>query len=834
MPQDTIPQVIPSPEAGHPQPAPILPEHLSSDGPNGGGNNFAPLKPLLALQRGNTKESSSLQDALKERFQHHYRLERKVKDELDSMGFMIANFIMGRHFVRPNPWLTGQWLPYTPQQSPTTKRALNFVRFWTTNQLWKWGLSNPDVIAIMGIDTEEAREAAEAADVIIEHYERKFFKPFITIQEALDGLCWGNYIWDIRYDDSQHSMTALRPLFQPQQVTMPGTGFGTCGECGFSAPAEAFPNPVGPISPCPECGGQALVEGPATAEIPSVVGMEEIPLGDLTAKLRPFAGSSWDLRYRVEDSSWFIGMQRTSLAAVHRLLGNIRLPNAGEGADNVGLNILDKLPWMGESGGGRAAIDNRKRNLYEEPVTVVEYSLSADDIADIVLRQPEETIDGQTIEAGPLLNTFPNGLVAQGLNGLNVITGIFAEHHRDALVSGVWHANPGSGTGQGLNDLIEVQKRFNSDDSVVHDFMRANSTPAMLVRQEALGEQDRAQYLASPRTNIPINSQNLPENLKLEDIVRPAFTPQNVPGTTFQYIYQKLNDFAQLTSHITDFTGGMPGVKNSTATGAQITQANSNALFTPVLQMKGEVRLRIAQIVLALYRRHFPVERYFPLKGRYGRQQGRYLSGANLSTDITLEVVRDSELPRNSYTKREDYTTFLTLLGGVEGYKMARDADPEFVVELERAFNFPMKSETYNQIASLCQQRLQQMKTVAELVPDPTLVVMSINPPLAPEELNQELKAKWFAEWLDDDEGQRANPVLRMAVQLLIQQLFGGAVMQGAQIAAGMGAVAAAGGAMAPAAPGGGEPAPGNKPKPHERVPDVNHPTEKKITGRPE
>ncbi len=821
-------KVTPAPDANDPKPRPpVLPEHSSP--------NYAPLQPLLALQRGNTKAESTVGKALQERFKHHYNIEKKTWDDINLMGSQIANFIEGRQLIRPNPWIPGAWLPYTPANTEANKRALNFTRFYTSNELFKWLLSVPDVVAIQGIDTEQARESADAADTVIEHYERKFFTPFITIQEAMQGLCWGTYIWDIRYDENEHSLTALKPIFAPQQVTMPG--YGTCGDCGFSGPSTAFPNPMGPVSPCPNCGGQAMVETPS-AMIPGLVGTQEIQLGDLTARLRPFPQCRWNMASRIEESSWAMFLQRTSLSNIRRLLGPLRLPQAGAEVSDVGLDIMDKLPWMGQSGGGTASTDNRKRNLYEEPVTVIEYSLSADDIADIIISADEPTLGGQPIAAGPLVQTFPNGLVVQGLNGLSVITGIYAEHHRESTVSGVWHAKAVSGTGQGLNDLIEVQKRFNADDSMVHTYMRANSTPAMLARVEALGEEGREAYLADPHTTIPITAQNLPENMRLEDIVRPAFTPASVPGSTFDYIYNRLNNFAQLTSHITDFSGGLPGVNNDTATGAQITQANSNALFTPVLQIKGEVRMKIASLVLSLYRRHFPIDRYFPLKGRYGRQQGKYLSGANLSTDIRLDVVRDSELPKNSHMQREDYVAFLTIMGGFQGYSAAQQINPELVVDIERAFGFPTKSETFNQIASLCEQRLMQMKTVADMVPNPMAVLMAINPPIAPEELNQDLKAKWFAEWLDDDEGQAANPILRMSVQLLIQQLFAGAVQQGAMIAMAGGAVAAAGGGGPEQEGGGGGNPPksggGDKPpNPHESTPDMNNPMGARITGRP-
>lgn len=801
--------------------------------------NLAPLKPLVQIvQQGNLKAESTLQGALKELFRHHIGLEKKVWEEMYLAGYEVANFIEGRQFLRPNPWSPGTYLSYSPKlQNEATKRTLNLMRFYTTNALWKWQLSNPDIVAIAGIDTEQSREAAKAADAIVEHYERKFFTPTITIKEAMHGLCWGTYIWRIRYDDSIPGVKVSQPVYGEQQATL-GEGYGQCGDCGLEATAQDFiPNEDGTFS-CPECGGEAMVES-AQESIPSVVGEQEIQLGDICAELLPFPECRWNINTRAEDSSWFIHQRRTSATAIRRLLGNVKLPSA-TGSDDFGLDIIEKLAWAGQSGGGQARAENKKVKLHEEPVTVVEYSLGPDDIADIVLKEPEQSVDGQTIPAGPLIATFPDGLTVQGINGLNLITGIYAEHHNKSIVQGVWHSRTTSGVGQGFSDVVEVQKRFNADDSQIHTFLRATGTPAMMFRQEALGDEDRADYIGDPRINIPINMQNIPEGVKLEDVIRPAFQPQSVPSQLFSYVYQKLNDFAQLTSHITDFSGGLPNVNNRTATGAQISQANSNALFTPPLQVKGEVRQKIAKIVVDLYREHFPVTRPFPLKGRFGRLQYLYLNGANISTDISFEVVKDSELPKNQFTKRDDLLAFFGMLQGPQGYAELQAMNPELLLEMERAFNIQMNSETYDQVSSLCQQRLQQMKDIAPLVPIPEMLVMAIQPPIELVEPSHELKAKWWSEWLDEDEGQMSDPALRQAAVILVQQHFEMYTMVQAAMAA-VSAIANPQPEGEPGEEGGGE---GGGPPAKEsggsakKSPDVhkkpNTDPRRKITGRPE
>jgi hypothetical protein len=586
------------------------------------------------------------------------------------------------------------------------------MRFYASNALWKWQLSNPDVVATAGVDTEQAREAAKAADLIIEHYENLFFQPQVTIKEGLQGLCWGTYIWRVRYDDTKHSITALQPVYGDQQVTL-GPGYGQCAECGATGTAADFPPDETGTPTCPQCGGTAQVEN-ATDNVPGIVGQQEVQLGDLTCELLPFPECRWDLNYRAEDSSWFIHQRRTSATAIRRLLGNVVIPGVDRKAP--GLDIWEKLAWAGQSGGGRSFTDFVKSKLYKQPVTIVEFSVGPDDIADIILEAPEQTLSGQTIPAGPLIQTFPKGLTVQGINDLNVITGIWDVHHSAEIVQGVWHSRVSSGAGQGFGDLAEVQKRFIADDSQVHTFLRAVGSPGMLYRQEVLGDMDRAEYLGDPEINIAINGRDLPDGMRLGDVVAPAWQPQSVPGQLFNYTYDRLNDFAQLTSHITDFAGGLPNVNNKTATGAQISQANSNALFTPPLQIKGEVRRKIAKIVLELYRTHFPVDRPFALKGKHGRLQYVYLNGAKLDTDIALQVTKDSEAPRNKFTKREDYNAFFMMMGGAAGYAQISQMFPELTADIESQFNIDLATNTYDHVASLCQQRIQQMQEAEQFV----------------------------------------------------------------------------------------------------------------------
>lgn len=770
------------------------------------GQNWAPVNPLLKLEQNSPNSSNYLHDAIKELFKHHMTLEKNTWDELNSAGQQVKNFIEGKQFLMPNTWIPGQWIAYEIKNDDDRRRALNITQFYTSNCLWKWQLANPNVRVIAGVNTDAAQHAAEAATTIVDHYERRFFRPDVTEQEALMGICFGSYVWRLCYDPAQYSMTAYREIFGTAEVPM-GQGYGACGSCGYSGTADTFQQvsppemnqePMGdsemmappePINLCPECGSEASVEPPPTEQLPTVTGLEPVNLGDFRLDLVPFPALRWDLRYRLDDSPWAIMRERTSRNALQRLFGDVRIPR-GDGNFDHGLDIIEKMAYSGQAQAGYSVKGNERRTLFKDPVTIEEFWCSPSEYAHIKIKQDEPTLSGDTIPANTsLADIFPDGIVITGLNEMNVITGIHVERHCDYMTQGIWYAKHGSGAGRGLQDLVEIQKRFNADDSQIHNYLRSVSSPAMLVIEEVLGEEGTSEYLNTPGENIPVSMTNVPEKWKLQDVVTPAFQPGNVSGQMFEYTYSRLNELAQLAAHVTEFSAGLPGVNNKTATGAKITSANANAIFVPMLQVKGQIRQRVAEMLVKQYPQRFPIERYFPLAGKKGRQAGVWLAGADLSTDLDFEVVRDSELPMNSELKLERYIAFFQMFGGAQGWLAARQMFPEWITNVERIFDVAMEDEEYNQSAHLCSKRIKQMEQGVMIAPDPMILISLIQPPISQFEPEQDKKALILSDWLDE-EGQDAPLPLRMAVELLIQIHIEQAMMQQAALGMAQGMMA--------------------------------------------
>jgi hypothetical protein len=717
--------------------------------------------------------------------------------------------------LMPNPFPGGRaWIPYAVRGRGTDneRRALSIFQYHTSGNLEKWLNSNPDIVVRPGVEADDAREPAEAAKIVVDHYENKFYEARITQAECLEGLTFGSYIWRLRVDPTLKSVTAYRQIFENREVKI-GEGWGKCGECPKEGSAEEFVDRGEGEYGCPSCGGDAVVVPAASEEVPQEVGREKVELGDFRLDLVPFPSCRWDLRFHADESPWLIIRRRTTTAALRQLLGNVRLPEGDGGTD---LDVLDRLANAGQARAGHSSQGHKSR--YKDAATVDEWWASPDEYGDIILLKDAETVSGHTVKASvPLGEQFGGRVCFLGLNRMTTLLGVYAEDHQAHVVQGKWYAKAGTGAGRGLQDLTEVQKVFNSDHQKTHNYLRSVATPAMLVASEVLGEEGKSRYIGTPGENIPVAMSKLAEGVSLDQLVRPAFQATGVPAQFFEFTYNRLGEFAQFASHFLPFTSGMPGVDNKTATGANITQAATNALYTPVLSVKGEVRKLVAEKLIKLYPKHFPVDRYFPLGGKHSKHSGKWLSGANLDTDLVFEVVTDSWLPRNSYTKRQDYASFgqtAQMLAAIPEY-----LTPNRLAELERAFDLEVTSEAKNVAESLCFRRVRQMQQVASLIQDPLMLVGvqpgtqvdpasgqevptgqlvvtgqgAIQPPVSQAEPAHSVKRQWLMEYLDSDDGLEAPPHMRQAIEVLVMLHTQFDTQQASFLAGAAGAVQVAG-----------------------------------------
>jgi hypothetical protein len=795
--------------------------------------NFAPLAPLLQLRdKATPRPGHKVQQAFQERFQHYHRKDADTFREIYSVMQLVACFISGDQILRRNP-VTGGWGVLPVSQSTSNPRSVNYMQFYANMLMAKDLLSNPDILISAGRNKDQCISAARAANAVNKFYEGQWYTADFARRQSLLAITGGTYINRIRFDNTKESNAILTDVFEQKPVEMKGVA--VCLDCGRDGGIDEFQTnqsmaamatraegqtvvgePGGhqpPARQCPQCGGRSVhVENGASQMLPSVTGQQKHSRGDLVCEQMPLFGCRFDLNHRIEDSPWAIYRQRVSMGSVRNVLGNVQLPQGSSTEHDVGLEMVEALAKAGQALYGSSGQTTDRGDQYKESVNFDELWLSPEDYADIVIQADEETLDGGTLPKGKLTDTFPDGLVAVGLNGMAVLLGLHAEKHKDHIVSGAWNKKMLSGVGRGIADTVEVQKRANILDSQRLDYIASAGTPAIGYNKELI-DADKIKYLGSPKANIPFDLTKLPETAKLADAIFQFQPSQGLLGNIGEYIETFLNSGFAYTTGVTEFSSGLPGAAgaNDTATGAQLEQSTADTVNMPIFAEKADVRKRSTQITVKLYTKHFPESRTIQLTGRYGEQQSVDLKGADLDTDLTYQVVKNSEIPTGPYQTRKNLNDMLLMTGGVEGYMMLVEQKPQMAAKIEQAFDVDLETDAFDAVSELCRKRLNQMKSALEGgVEDPLALVGAmldpmtgqtvpapnggaIQPPISQYEPNLKRKAEWFSDFLDTDEGQRSPMVLRQACELLAQGQIAFQTAQDATLAKAQGTVELAG-----------------------------------------
>jgi len=319
-------------------------------------------------------------------------------------------------------------------------------------------------------------------------------------------------------------------------------------------------------------------------------------------------------------------------------------------------------------------------------------------------------------------------------------------------------------------------------------------------------------YLGSLQ-NIPVNLSAL-DGATLQNAVH-QLQPQPPTGQHFSFA-QQLDYFMQKASRVTDFSGGLPGVNNETATGAEIAQATSQSLFGPQLALKADVDRRGAEILLRLFRDHTYQETFVHLAGKRGEVKGQWFSEADIDGDLFAEVVPESYLPQTNLERRQRWRALLMDVGGLPGLKMAIDQMPSLIEQLSELYDVDLGSDDFSNVVEVAQLRIRQMEEAlpmlaqmatslpptqttadpmtGEMIETPVdpmaemgqMLLQVFTPPIEVEELGHQASINYLRDWLTTDAGIAADPMLRSGVKAMIAAHLQGMMME-AQIGGALG-----------------------------------------------
>jgi hypothetical protein len=409
-------------------------------------------------------------------------------------------------------------------------------------------------------------------------------------------------------------------------------------------------------------------------------------------------------------------------------------------------------------------------------------------VCHIKLGQDTETLSGDVLPKDARLSDFipPEGATILAVNDGGLIIGLYTgTHHSIEMSSGVYHMRFESGIGRGSEDTVEVQKRFNRNDAQITRYGESTATPARMYVAGAV-KRAHVKKIGHPMAAIPVNRQ-IAEAMGTTELIK-TLQPGQIGPQFFQYTYDILNQYRQLTSHSTDFTNAFPGVDNATATGARLAKSNAESVFSPALQLKGMVRIRTAANTLKLRsgQQFEGLKQYFSFgQTENKRQVGRHVSTEEIDPNVSFTVVRDSEQPKTMYDRQIDFVNMMNVAGTAGGYQVLKQTDPKMAEALLKAFDIDLDDQSYTTMVDICETRLDQALELQERfqffqqvsmmqgmpLPEvpPESVLVGLEPSIATEEPNHMMKAKWFMDYLDSPDGQAMKNEQREIVKMFVR-----------------------------------------------------------------
>lgn len=761
------------------------------------GVNAAPLKPFLDLRdrRDKSQSKNYLTDALKELYRDKMERDKAAWREMVNAGELVAFFLEGKQMLTYNRTL-GSYVPVAPEgNDPMITRCINMMQYFFTNGLSKWDSSNPDVLVTPYSNADQAIAKARKANTVVEYLEHNMFgknnRGWFQRNEALAAQIWGWYGRRVTLDRSVKDFSVIRNILGEKNVKI-GEDKGFCAKCGYTGSEKrevSLSESAEPMPQCPECGSLEF-EFTSAQNVPiaAVVDQQKIFLPEVKCEALYFPAVRFDLKCRMEESSWAIIEKNMSEGAWRRILGDIRLPQ-GESGNEFGLEAIERLASAGSAVSGVSDVPENGKKYDRNNIVDSDMFFSPEDVAHIKLNGDERTVGGYKYPKGATLaDIYPNGGRVQGLAGMQLIYNLVDASHKNEISTGVFHMKPFSGTGRGQTDMTEGQKQMNRRYSQMDKHFDAWSTPATLWAENAIDEPYR-KLLGMPDVDIPVKMQNFP-GLRISDLVFPL-QPKSIPSDLYNFTMDNLQNFMQITSHITSLAGGTGAiVDNDTATGARILDANADALFLPMLSGKADVTVATARNAFDLWCKHTPVARFIMYKqASPGGQFGIEVSGEEVQGEYSWSYVPGSEQPKTRFTILESKVNMYSQFGGILPYLQAKTQMPEQVAEIERDFDVEIGGTFYDTTSEICRLRfnnaqamMQQAAQTSEAVAtqfgvdpatippvDPMQVVMMVEPSMEVGEGNHQGKMKWFSNLLDTDEGRQMSREIRQLAGVFIQ-----------------------------------------------------------------
>lgn len=573
-----------------------------------------------------------------------------------------SKFYEGEHYGYISPH-TGRWIDVDVSSVNPDEEAdddLQFVnnqfRFYIKSIRKEWIRANTILRVRARSDKHEKIGAAEFGTDIVEDKQQKLLDEASRQTEAMFALLYGNYYRYSYYSTDVHGATERIPKLEKTVIKAAPDTWG-CNTCGNGGSAEEFSEGVEGQT-CPYCSalGITLEEGPSfETEVPTGE-YEEIQVGDVYTEFPNPMEINVHLHARTLAQTPYLHRERLVLRSVLKAkFENASLQQGQwDGSQGASSYISQLESSVGNSGGARGT-STASSSATGSPFELLKFDQLWLDVAvyaDYITKQEERISDGSVIPANTALKeVFPRGLyiAAVGSELLNLRN----ENKLDHWTHGVFDLIPSRFFGDGLEDMVELQRQLNEVINLRFENMMANAAPNTLFNPLKV---DPNGFSGKPRELNALMNPSVDDDIRKFVLQLPG---QGLDRENFGAEENYKKDMQALSGAFA-INSGMPDVDISTATGARIIRDAAISMIGPALALKAKVDVEWAYQVLKLCKAYWTSERYVPHAGNHTQLTGQWFQASDIEGDFEVVYIPGSWMPRSEMEEREDFISFIS------------------------------------------------------------------------------------------------------------------------------------------------------------------------------
>jgi hypothetical protein len=589
-----------------------------------------------------------------------------------------AKFYEGEHYGYISPY-TGRWVTIDVSDVSASQEDdddLQFVnnqfRFYVKSVRKEWVRSQTILRVKARSDKAEKIGAAEFGNDIIYDKQRTILTEDKKQTEAMYALLSGNYFRYSYYSTDVFGGVERIPIFEKAKLKLgPDTWYCEICHSGGQVPEEqlaqlaqagSLENTYAPMQSqmaCPVCGAPTvnLEEGPVLEASLPTGEYEEFRVGDVYTEIPNPAEINVHLHARNLSQTPYLHRERLILRAVLKQ----KFPKASlaggtwEGEVGPSSFIREMESSVGNVGVASGAGRTSNATTSNSPFELLKFDqiwLDVPVYADYVTKRPETFSDGTTVPANtPLKDVYPRGLYVAVVG--NEILNLRNENKLDHWVHGVFDLIPSRFFGDGLEDMVEIQRQLNEVINLRFENMMANAAPNTIFNPLKI---DPEGFSGKPREMNALINANADDDIR-KFVMRLEGTGLDRENFSAEENYKR---DMQTLSGAFSINSGMPDVDISTATGARIVRDAAISMIGPALAIRAKVDVEWAYQVLKLAQAYWTNERYVPRAGNHTKQTGQWFKASDIEGDFEITYVPGSWMPRSEMEEREDFLSFIS------------------------------------------------------------------------------------------------------------------------------------------------------------------------------